>query len=396
MIKLTSNTFDRAIFYLASLYICFIYFSVAISNIFLGLTIAAFVIGIATKKLHFNLDKRQAILYFVIIIPFVLTLISLVNSYNTSRALGYIWMRLPIVILPLILLNVKFLNKKDITHFAYLYIASSLLATFITFYNLIYHYFTEGKLLKPNFNEDVLTPIQHPYFGIFIVIAITVVFFFKLFKKYPFVKYGLFSLFSLAVLFSTSRMALLLLIIFWGYVLVIYAKKIKYRILIISALSFIGFLAIANTVYKEKITNTFSYWDSPRVYLWDNAYKVLKYSQNKFSGVGIGDYYRLKRNPQDYISSQRGTYGFNPHNQYLEFVITNGVFGLLFLFTILYLLFISYKNKNSFAFIIVVIISSFSFTECIFNRQFGVQLYAFFIPMAILMITFKNQNKINV
>lgn len=386
MFRQTGFNYSRTVFFLSVLYVCLVFFSLAISNICLGISLFVFVIGLISKEIKFSFSRKKIKMYVLICTPFLLTFISVINSYDTIYSLSFLWLRAPILVLPLIMLSLKDIEKKDVNYFFLMYLTSTFLATGISYYNAIHIYFEYGLFLDPNLTRDYITPIQHPYYGILTLIAIVTLYCYKDVIKQKKTRTFLLAFFSVGVVLSTSRTAILLLFLFLAYVIFSFFKNHKiYRFLILGTLALIVFLSLSNSVLKTKIANTLSYWDSPRAWLWDNSYKVIKYSNHKLIGTGIGDFYRIKRSARSFIHSQRGTYGYNPHNQYLEFLITNGVFGLLYVFSMLYLLYLSYKSKTKYSVMIILIITAFSFTECIFNRQFGIQLYSLFLPISLIL-----------
>lgn len=387
---LTKYNYNKLTWYLSALYVCFVYFSLAISNICLGLCFIVFVVGLITKQIHFSFTKLHLKLYVLIGMPFMLTTISVLNSFGIINSLDFLWLRLPVILLPLVILNLKLVEQRDFSNIVRGYLAFSLLATAITLFNAIKVGLEYGRMLDPDLTKEYITPIQHPYYGIFTLIAIITTHNFDKIVKKQKTREFLILFFSVGVLLSTSRIAMILL--FSYLVFLLFKNKKMYKIAVIGGLTGMIFIIVFNTELKTKILNTFTYQDSPRAWLWTNSYKILKYSNHKTLGAGIGDYYRVKRSPRQFIHSQKGIYGYNPHNQYLEFFITNGVFGFLYLFAILYLLFLCYKAKILYSIIIVVVICLFSFTECIFNRQFGIQLYAFFLPVSMVLVMRKQTN----
>lgn len=390
MFKQIGLNYNRIVLFLATLYVCFVFFSPAISNICLGSSLFFFVIGLITKQIKFSFSLNIIKAYLLICTPFLLTFISVLNSYDTMYSLEFLWLRVPVFILPLVMLNLKQIEKKDLNYVFLLYLAATFLATVISCYNAIKIYFEYGLFLDPNLTRDYITPIQHPYYGILTLVAIVTLYSYESIIKQKRIRVFLLAFFSVGVVLSTSRIAIFLLFLFLVYTIVSFFKNRKvYRFLILGSLGLIVFLSFSNTVLKTKIVNTLSYWDSPRAWLWDNSYKIIKYSNHKLTGTGIGDFYRIKRSAEEFIHSQRGTYGYNPHNQYLEFLITNGIFGILYVFSMLYLLYLSHKSKTTYSVMIILIISVFSFTECIFNRQFGIQLYSFFLPISLILATKK-------
>ena len=93
------------------LYIGLVYFSIAISNIFLGMASLVFIYGIYSKKIQLNFNKYNWYLYAFIIVPFVLTVLSVLYSNISSKGLKYLWLRLPILIIPFVLLFMEVKNN---------------------------------------------------------------------------------------------------------------------------------------------------------------------------------------------------------------------------------------------------------------------------------------------
>ena len=139
-------------------------------------------------------------------------------------------------------------------------------------------------------------------------------------------------------------------------------------------------------------------YNSPRIMLWENSMEVIRGSESYFLGIGIGDYYADKKDPyfaEGYGKLTFGEYGYNPHSQPVEFFITNGIFGIIVLLMMLYLLLLIIKGQNSFAKLIFISIAAFSLTECIFNRQYGVQLYSVLLPLILINNFSKKAYEVN-
>lgn len=386
MMLLKNLNYNTIAFYLSVLYVCFVYFSPAISNICLALCFFSFTIGLFKNQISFSILKSSLRLYLLVTIPFFLTLLSVLNSYDVIDSLSFLWMRVPIIALPLVLFIIKPLGQKEILISFYIYIIFTFCGTIVTFFNAIKVYSAYGLLLDPDLTREHITPIQHPYYGVFTVIAIVTIYFFKSLIKSNYLRILLMTFLSVGVVLSTSRTAILLLCIFLIYVIIrSFRNQNLLKFAIILALGTTVFISVYSTVFKSKVVNTVSYWDSPRAWLWNNSYKILKYSNHKIIGTGIGDFYRVKKNPRQFVHSQRGVYGYNPHNQYLEFLITNGFLGLAYALAMLCMLFQCYKSRMVYAFFVITIVSVFSITECIFNRQFGIQLYVFFVPISLIL-----------
>ena len=369
--------FKSLIMQLLFLYIGVVYFSIAISNIFLGIAIFVFLTGLLMKKIQLDLYKHNWYLYFFIIIPFLLTLFSTLYSENTSKGLRYIWLRLPILAIPFMLL---FINLKSITIKTgfKIFVILTVIASLKTIYNAII-YINEDIVFVPDFTFFI-TIIQHPYFGIFSLIALVSIIELNIVKN-KILKIAFIVLLVIGIALSTSRIVYFLLftILFYYISIGLFKKKLILAIVVLSVFSI--YLIVTNKAIASKFQSSVQYENSPRLKLWNNAYKVLNSSDNKLLGIGIGDYYKEKKDPYYFKEDDKGIYGYNPHSQLIEFIVTNGILGLVIL--IIYIIFgLKYiKKQNRFAIIVFVIILVFSMTESIFSRQYGVQLYSVFIPL---------------
>ena len=353
-----------------------VYFSKAISNIVFGLAIFIFIVGLFKKEIKLNIKKEIKYKYLLIIIPFLLTVISTLISDNISKGFEFIWLRLPVLIAPFLVLFVSY-SKKSIEQSMRLFIALTVVATLISLIKAVVIYTTETTFLNPEFAKDI-TPIQHPYFGIFLLIALVMLIKYRLFVNKFFVKISSIIL-ILGILITTSRMVYLLAMLFF---IIEFGKQftVKKKIVLASVLLLLlMFLVNTNEKLHNKVYNTFDYWKSPRVWVWENSYRLVINSDKKVVGIGIGDYFNKKRYLVNFKRTHKGTVGYSTHNQYIEFIITNGLFGLLFIGSMVFLFFKVDSKKR----IIFIIVALFAFTESILSRQFGVQLYALFVPFAL-------------
>ena len=374
-------TYSNVIITLLFIYLGIVYFSIAISNIAMGLGILAFIIGVSIKKLDFSFDKQQIINYTLIIVPFILTIISVLLSENTMVGMEYIWLRLPILLIPFIILTNNKVEYKDLKKGVFIFVLLTMLASLVCLYNAFELFFDKGEFLDPSSASNI-TLIQHPYFGIFNLLAILLLIEFKLYRN-KIQLITIISILGIGVILSTSRLVYL----FSLSIILIYSfRKLSTRWAIIVILATISISSTAislNDNIRYKITRTWDYDNSPRLWLWNNTYKVIKNSKHPLLGTGIGDFYSEQKDPYYFRESKNGTMGYNPHNQYLEFILTNGIFGLLFIISMLILLY-RIKNYSIELKMIFVLIMLFAFTESIFNRQYGVQLYSVFIPMLLV------------
>lgn len=357
-----------------------VYFSKAFSNIVFGLAILIFIIG--SLKNEIKLSKKTVIKhqYLLVIVPFLLTVLSALISDNISKGFEYVWLRLPVLITPFIILFVSY-SKKGIEQSMKFFIILSLLASCFSLYHAVEMFIRIKVFLNPDFVKFI-TPIQHPYFGIYLLVALVMLIKYRLFKNILIARINIIIL-VLGILITTSRMVYLLTILFF---FIEFGNRFSLRnkiIMVIIMLFSLILLVNTNKKLHNKVYNTFDYWKSPRIWAWENSYRVFINSKNPIIGIGIGDYFNKKQYLINFKRTHKGTVGYNTHNQYIEFVITNGFFGFFFVGSMMFLFFRVDSEKR----IIFIIVALFAFTESILSRQFGVQLYALLIPFSFYKIT---------
>ena len=380
MRHLQNSSYSGSIIFALFSYIGIVYFSMAISNMAMGLAILLFIIGVINKRIDIRFNKELIVNYLLVSTPFLLTVVSVALSDNKGSGLEYLWLRLPILLVPIVVVFGKY-SYSNLKSGAFLFVLLTLIASLLSLYNAIDLYINQGIILNSSFSEFV-TLIQHPYFGIFNLVAVVLLIELKIYKnKIQLIPMLL--IISIGVLLSTSRLAYLLGI----FIITIYSFKNlskRWAIMVVFFVMAIGSLVVvSNKSIRNKITRTIEYDNSPRLWLWNNTYKVIRNSDTPLLGTGIGDFYSEQKDSYYFRESEKGTMGYNPHNQYLEFVLTNGIMGLLFLVSMLIMLFRirHYANGNIYIFIIIAL---FAFTESIFNRQYGIQLYSVFIPILLI------------
>jgi O-antigen ligase len=312
-------------------------------------------------------------------------LISLLFSQNKILGLSHVWHKLPIVIVPFIVLSV-FKSKQQLKKASGIFILFSLVAFCIS----LYRYF---EINPEFFHLDTEIPkkatiIQHPYFGVYQLLALLFLIEFYRKSMNRIVFYLLFIVFSLGVLLSTSRISYILYL----FIILFYVYKFLSRrnAIIITAviISLFAVFVSTNDAIQYKFSRSLEYTTSPRLILWNNAYLVLKNSENPIFGVGIDYYNEGVKDPywirgyvQDTNYDHKGLKGYSSHNQYIEFILLNGVFGIFYFLLLLYTFFIAFKSKDIFIISLSLIILAFSFTETILHRQYGIILYVILMPI---------------
>lgn len=181
------------------------------------------------------------------------------------------------------------------------------------------------------------------------------------------------SVFFLLILASKNQLIVfpfLFSFLFWKYL------KMPLSIKIVTLTSLFGLIlvfAIKSDQIRYRFIQEMNDAPSERVILWKSSFEII--SENLFLGVGIGD----RGDAIDEILIKNGNSslkGYNPHNQYLDYLITFGIFGLLGFIVILL---IPLLKSNDLLFILfILIIASSAFTESILFRQRGVVFFLVF------------------
>ena len=126
-----------------------------------------------------------------------------------------------------------------------------------------------------------------------------------------------------------------------------------------------------------------------RIQRWDFIIREFKKEDKLILGVGSGDTEEIYT--RAYINGNFKTAlieGYNAHNQFVEFLVSNGFFGLLVFVWVL--LFFALKTKlrgEALSFFITIVL--LSFIESFLCRAKGVFIFSFFISFFLLMYSDK-------
>lgn len=380
------NLYNEIMVSFVFLYLGSVYFSMALPNIIIGIILFLFVLGIFLNKLTLDVSRKNVLVYGLVAVPMVLTLISVLQSEQIGEGLKFIWKRLPILTIPLVIVFCKQETrplKLGLTVFLLLSICSSL----VTLSNAIKY--SNDNLLFQNDLTHFITIIQHPYFGIYTLIALVSLIEFRLIKnKLLFLSTA--GLLVTTIILSTSRLVYLMFlfgIIFYGIKFI----KTKYRLLPFAVLIIVSAIVLSKKTIRTEFSNSFNYENSPRLKMWNNGLKVVSFNNKEILGIGIADFYENKKDPYYLKDSNNGVLGYNPDSQIVEFYITNGFLGLSILLLALVLSIALIRTQNYYALYLFIILVSFTLTESVFSRQYGVQLFSVFFPLIFNDLFKKNE-----
>ncbi|WP_180336455.1 O-antigen ligase family protein [Pontibacter ramchanderi] len=280
------------------------------------------------------------------------------------------------------------------------FVAGVLLAAVIGIGNALYKRFILKNLSEFELNNFYIEIphlfMSHVYFGLYMVLAIymLIFLFLKQKEKSRFQKLltsVLVSFLYVLVFTSGSFMSFIVLVLSTGLLVCYFLyEHFKLTYIVIALLVVVGAAGLlinsghpSLNRYKQRIFLSFDNvendqynYSSNRVGPLVAGFSVAK--DNWLWGVGTSD--TEKAMEASYIEHGLDQLiHLNTHNQYLDFLITFGIFGLaLYLLTLLYPLYISIKYKYYlYTFFLILILIS-GITENILASNKGILLYALF------------------
>ena len=385
------------------------YLFVGTLPLFLSINTIAIWIFVVSSFIVLGFKKRKEILWKrrAFIIPFILLfslyIFGLWTSSNTDIALKNISRVLTLLLLPTIILSH---NKED---FNFKKIYYSLGAGLLTGMLICWGFVIESILTNatplrqaPYFfewiysNWNLVKPIGvHPnYFALLIVILVLAIIKteeLKFLRKNKLKLILLLIPFFLFLFELSSRVAIL------AFVLVIIVSVLQNRSRkkgILIGLFIVGLIVLS--VKFDYLGNKFSGLVDgrgnikvERIQRWDFIIREFKKEDKLILGVGSGDTEEIYT--RAYINGNFKTAlieGYNAHNQFVEFLVSNGFFGLLVFVWVL--LFFALKTKlkgEALSFFITIVL--LSFIESFLGRAKGVFIFSFFISFFLLMYSDK-------
>ena len=385
------------------------YLFVGTLPLFLSINTIAIWIFVVSSFIVLGFKKRKEILWKrrAFIIPFIflffLYFIGLWTSTNTDIVLKNITRVLTLLLLPVIILSH---NKEDF-NFKKIYYslgAGLLIGMFICWGFVIASIVTNATPLRqaPYFfewiysNWNLVKPIGvHPnYFALLIVILVLAIIKteeLKFLRKNKLKLILLLIPFFLFLFELSSRVAML------AFVLVIIVSVLQNRSRkkgILIGLLIVGLIVLS--VKFDYLGNKFSGLVDgrgnikvERIQRWDFIIREFKKEDKLILGVGSGDTEEIYT--RAYLNGNFKTAlveNYNAHNQFVEFLVSNGYFGLLVFVWVL--LFFAFKTKlkgEALSFFITIVL--LSFIESFLCRAKGVFIFSFFMSFFLLMYSDK-------
>lgn len=417
---------DKIFFYLLVLIAVTLPFFIAINSIVIFLLVFNWVLeGNWKKKKKMLLSNKHAIVW---IIFYLYHVISLFYSENKSTGLFELEKKLVFLIFPLVLATSSTLDRKKLFIILRFFVAACFLAIIICLSNSIYLYLQGDDSYF--FYHQLGAPIHFHavYFSVYIGFSIFILVYFlqdgwmrfsNVFKITYIFLILLFLFFLLLLSSKTVSTSVLIVTVVYLVHIMFKRKKILIGILFfvfipISALIIVSSsTAIHNRfdeVLKENYYEVLKLNDyqgfqftggTIRVAIWKSVVEILNQKNAWSFGVGVGDaqdlltkhYVQKNIYPGDEVLGYKGFIDYNTHNQYMQFLITLGVVGLIiFLFILLWPIINGYKTHNILQILFIFVFCTFCFTESALCTHKGIIFFTFFNSLFVFS-SFKKVNE---
>lgn len=248
--------------------------------------------------------------------------------------------------------------------------------------NAIFRYFTAGSNSSVFFFYEFTKVINsHPtYFAYYLIFAITYGLYLLNYEKHQFPAAAAvgFVLFCFCILLLTGGQTafIAILFVFAFFILKFFLGQNDYRHKVTFALvssMLVVILFVSSAFFPNRSQELTDSWE--RFGLWRS---VILANSDPIFGVGTGDSkselkeYFLKTRQDQFAAEE-----LNAHNQFLQILFSNGVFGLLSL-TILMLrpLYLAFKNNDQMGILMIFPFLIYGITEVFLGRYQGVVFFA--------------------
>ena len=384
--KNISVFFDAVFFVL----IISLFFSKALPNILLPLLIVLFIIK---EK---NVKNKLLILSGSFLFSFYFLFSSLINnSFFEDQSIIKKILLLPLLML--LTLGIKNVNQIKIS-----FVIGVITTNIIIIFKIVFHYYQHGSISFGN-NETVnqILLIDRPYLGFANVIAFILVYeLIKIVKKKWILNLIMVFIFLFLILI-VARLSILT-IVFLSFLALLFNNKkasskkwILYIIIIASC--FIVLFKSSNSFserfyIKSSLKESYNQFlfQEPRVVILDCVFKIIKnedfnlllgsggFKHNQENLANCYDTKIINVSKKEYFVSER----FNTHNQFLDFLLSGGVIGMILFISILISSYYnSYKNLISFAIFFSFVL--FFLVENVIWRQWGVYFLGILLPLIL-------------
>ncbi len=326
---------------------------------------------------------------FLISLPFFVYLLGMINTTNGATGFDFVTRNASFLAFPLIFYGLgHWVNKKVLLR---VFLAGLLVTDSYLIYLFVY-YFNFGE----RFYMVVTTDIFHStYLGMYNLVAYWVCIY--TYKNTGSKLYlAMASLFILASVLASSRIVFLLAVasLVGTLLLIVKSRKKKGFMLL-----FAGIVTVLTLLFVPSIKQKFNQireldqigFDEDNYRSISSRFAKLEAStrvlgRNFIFGTGTGDLLDELVAEYEQMKFTMGyKYRYNPHNQYLDNLIRNGIVGGGICLTVIFLypLYMAYRHKNILLATFVLVIAGVSLTESILDVHKGITFYTFFITLLL-------------
>lgn len=353
-----------------------------------------------------KIPKNTRIKVVILSTVFILYVIGLPYSENLKEGFKYIIRALPFLVFPLIfgIFRKGKLKKTHLERVFYLYVFSLLLGLVFSHIYLAVNNNTNSSWEYRNAFE-ALIGVHGTYYSLWIAFGVFILF--SKIKKAIITKdikltiaiifvIGYFIYWQIVI---GARLPLITTILLVTITFLL--KIIKKRAVLIGAF-LIGSIILGVVITKKVATYNFTLPEGNydiehkdmtseqiRTGIYYCAVDLIKNSW--IIGYGIGDVDNKLQNcyKEKIKSDVYQTFNYNSHNQYLHFLLSNGLIGLLlFLISLALPIYISYQTSNSLYMLLSLLLIISLFTENVLSRHDGILFFSFFSSI----FAFRNNN----
>lgn len=314
---------------------------------------------------------------------FLVLVAGVAYSQNTDLGFRQLETSLCLLALPLVVYKLGPLYKHNLTQVFQAFVAGLTVACATCLGVAIYHYSLSPQPSVDFFLYENLTKTidaQPTYFGYYLVFGITFSlyrFYFETHRRHLLIPIALVAFFFFVLLLTGSQTVFISLLFVFSFFISKYliqrtSKRESLAVmLVVVAIAILGTWATWAPLQESRNTHT-DYWE--RFDLWEAA---MNASSNIWMGAGTGDYEDALN--QYYRSHQMEHFAesnLNAHNQYLQLLLSNGMFGLIaFLVMMVRPLYLATSAKDLLGLLLLYPFVLYGITEVFLGRYQGVVFF---------------------
>ena len=359
--------------------------------------LASITLSFKNKEWYSNLKNNKNPLSALCLL-FALYLSGPLLSNDVYEAFNHIVKALPLFLLPLLVLS----HRKEDFNIRNIYFSLGIglfVGILICWYHIFISIMSKEKYMEQATyffkwiytDWNLVAPLEgHPsYFAVLIVIFLSAIITNDNFKAIRRNKYKFILLifpFSIFLLETSSRIGVILLLVIL-FVHSIKTYRFKGLLLVIALIISIVMFSMKFDYLGSKFGKIISLEGEvkmERYHRWKEIFSVFDQEDKWLFGSGTGDAQNILQ-----TANKNGNFdlafkkNYNAHNQYLEFLIANGILGLaVYIFVLALFVYKTGLKQEALAFFMVFLL--FSISESVFRRSQGVMIFSFLYPLLTL------------